>query len=84
MVDHTVRILGLGSVQSQQIGTPISRGISGGQKRRVTIGCAIVSRPRVLLLDEPTSGLDSLSGREVIRASRSSDHLLQYIRLTSA
>jgi ABC-type multidrug transport system ATPase subunit len=68
-IDNTLRALGLQDIADNKIGTPISRGISGGQKRRVTIGCSLVARPRVLVLDEPTSGLDAASGREVIAAS---------------
>ncbi|KAJ6600331.1 P-loop containing nucleoside triphosphate hydrolase protein [Mycena vulgaris] len=58
------------SCANQRIGTPISRGISGGQKRRVTAACAMVTFPRILLLDEVTSGLDSTSAREVMSAIR--------------
>jgi ABC-type glutathione transport system ATPase component len=38
------------------VGSPLERGISGGQAKRVNIGIAMVSNPRVLYLDEPTSG----------------------------
>ncbi|TFK32547.1 P-loop containing nucleoside triphosphate hydrolase protein [Crucibulum laeve] len=69
-VDRVLTALGLQSCAHQQIGTPISRGISGGQKRRVTAACAMVTFPRILLLDEVTSGLDSTSAREVISAIR--------------
>lgn len=58
--------LGLSEVADNKIGTPIKRGISGGQKRRVTIGCSLVSMPRVLFLDEPTSGLDIHTAFEVM------------------
>ncbi|ORY79730.1 P-loop containing nucleoside triphosphate hydrolase protein [Leucosporidium creatinivorum] len=65
-IDQTLRSLGLQDVATNHIGTPLSRGISGGQKRRVTIACSVVARPRVLVLDEPTSGLDAASSREVV------------------
>ena len=37
------------------------QGLSGGMKRRLNIGCAVLNRPRLLLLDEPTTGVDPLS-----------------------
>ena len=61
--------LGLTDVKGNRIGNAVQRGISGGQKRRVTIGSALVTMPRILLLDEPTSGLDSRTSREVLVAS---------------
>ncbi|KAJ7246166.1 P-loop containing nucleoside triphosphate hydrolase protein [Mycena haematopus] len=69
-VDRVLTALGLQSCSHQRIGTPISRGVSGGQKRRVTAACAMVTFPRILLLDEVTSGLDSTSAREVMSAIR--------------
>ncbi|KAJ7691146.1 P-loop containing nucleoside triphosphate hydrolase protein [Mycena rosella] len=69
-VNRVLTALGLQSCANQRIGTPISRGISGGQKRRVTAACAMVTFPRILLLDEVASGLDSTSAREVMSAIR--------------
>jgi len=41
------------------VGDAITRGVSGGERRRVTIGVELVKRTRVLYLDEPTTGLDA-------------------------
>jgi ABC-type Mn2+/Zn2+ transport system ATPase subunit len=67
-IDKTLAELGLSDVSHHRIGNAIQRGISGGQKRRVTLGAALVTMPRILILDEPTSGLDSRAGWEVMRA----------------
>jgi ABC-type multidrug transport system ATPase subunit len=69
-VDEIILALGLQSCAGVKIGTPIQRGVSGGQKRRVTVGCGLVTFPRILFLDEPTSGLDSASAREVMTSIR--------------
>jgi ABC-type multidrug transport system ATPase subunit len=48
------------------IGTPIQTGISGGQKRRVSVASQLLTGPKLLFLDEPTSGLDSAASLEVM------------------
>ncbi|KAL8480460.1 hypothetical protein ACS0TY_027116 [Phlomoides rotata] len=59
--------LGLRSAAKTVIGDEGHRGVSGGERRRVSIGTDIIHDPIVLFLDEPTSGLDSTSAFMVIK-----------------
>lgn len=48
------------------VGGIILKGISGGEKKRVSIAFELISNPYVLFLDEPTSGLDSLTSYIIV------------------
>lgn len=61
-----IQSFGLTGQRRTLIGTPLQKGISGGQKRRVSVATQLITGPRVLYLDEPTSGLDSTASYEVI------------------
>ncbi|CAK9181338.1 unnamed protein product [Ilex paraguariensis] len=63
--------LGLDHVADSRIGEGSSHGISGGERRRVSIGVELVHDPLVILIDEPTSGLDSASALDVISLLKS-------------
>lgn len=62
--------LGLCAVAKTIIGDEVHRGISGGERRRVSIGIDIIHDPIILFLDEPTSGLDSTSAFMVVNVLR--------------
>ncbi|KAL6607792.1 hypothetical protein ACP70R_040855 [Stipagrostis hirtigluma subsp. patula] len=69
-VDALVDQLGLSGVADTVIGDDGHRAVSGGERRRVSIGAEIVHDPILLLLDEPTSGLDSASAFMVVQVLR--------------
>ena len=58
IVDGAIQEMGLSACQHTCVGTSFRRGLSGGEKRRLSIALQILTRPRLLFLDEPTSGLD--------------------------
>ncbi len=47
------------------------RGVSGGERKRVSVGHELLINPSVLLLDEPTSGLDATTARNLLQLLRS-------------
>lgn len=67
-VIHTLRLDQCVDTVIGDEGGKMMRGISGGERRRVSIAVELLSNPRILLLDEPTSGLDSASAQTVMEA----------------
>ena len=61
-VAELVELLGLSHIADSIIGKEGRRGISGGERKRVSIGVELITSPDVLFLDEPTSGLGKARG----------------------
>eukprot|EP00250_Pteridium_aquilinum_P008328 c17855_g2_i1 orf=2-2017(-) len=71
IAESTILEMGLQDCADTPVGNWHLRGLSGGEKRRVSIALEILMRPRLLFLDEPTSGLDSASAFFVMQTLRS-------------
>ena len=69
-IESLISAFGLQDQASTLIGTPIRKGLSGGQKRRVSVASQLITSPKILFLDEPTSGLDSAASFEVMNFVR--------------
>lgn len=60
-VNETLQQLNLEKCADSRIGNFESKGISGGEKRRLSMAMEFINNPSIIFLDEPTSGLDSFS-----------------------
>ncbi|CBZ52096.1 putative ABC transporter [Neospora caninum Liverpool] len=70
LVDATLSFLGLERVARQRVGNTVVRGVSGGQKRRLVIGRALVTNASLAFCDEPTSGLSSTDAEALMLGIR--------------
>ncbi|XP_041738097.1 broad substrate specificity ATP-binding cassette transporter ABCG2 [Coregonus clupeaformis] len=65
-VDGIIQDLGLQDCTHTKIGTEFLRGVSGGERKRCSIGMELITSPSLLFLDEPTTGLDSNTANHII------------------
>jgi ABC transport system ATP-binding/permease protein len=66
VVDKMLQSLGLIDIKNIQVGSPLNKKISGGQRKRLNIALELIREPAVLFLDEPTSGLSSRDSENIM------------------
>eukprot|EP00357_Protocruzia_adherens_P017121 CAMPEP_0115022330 /NCGR_PEP_ID=MMETSP0216-20121206/31477_1 /TAXON_ID=223996 /ORGANISM="Protocruzia adherens, Strain Boccale" /LENGTH=688 /DNA_ID=CAMNT_0002394975 /DNA_START=150 /DNA_END=2216 /DNA_ORIENTATION=- len=69
-VDTIIEELGLTACANTKIGGKLIRGVSGGERKRTSIGVELVTDPPLLFLDEPTTGLDSFTALTIMEVLR--------------
>jgi ABC-type multidrug transport system ATPase subunit len=65
-VDSTLKNLGLYEIRNIQVGSPLNKKISGGQRKRLNISLELIREPAIMFLDEPTSGLSSRDSENIL------------------
>lgn len=65
-VHRVLKNLGLYEIKDIQVGSPLNKKISGGQRKRLNIALELIREPAVLFLDEPTSGLSSRDSENIL------------------
>ncbi|EPS65455.1 hypothetical protein M569_09322, partial [Genlisea aurea] len=75
--DYIIKILGLDVCADTIVGDQMIRGISGGQRKRLTTGEMIVGPARALFMDEISTGLDSSTTYQIVNSIKQTIHILQ-------
>lgn len=70
-VKELLASLGLEKCKDTPIGSALVKGISGGERKRTSVGVELITNPSIVLLDEPTSGLDSYAACELVKELKS-------------
>jgi len=67
-VNKMIATLKLTKCQNTRIGGPLVKGVSGGERKRTSIGVELITDPNLIFLDEPTTGLDSFTATAVMES----------------
>ncbi|KAI3875053.1 hypothetical protein MKW98_019626, partial [Papaver atlanticum] len=76
VTDYVLKILGLDICADTMVGDEMLRGISGGQKKRVTTGEMLVGPARAFFMDEISTGLDSSTTFQIVNSLRQTVHIM--------
>jgi len=69
-VDDIIRELALTKCENTRIGGALIKGVSGGERKRCSIGVELITDPKLIFLDEPTTGLDSFTATNLMETFR--------------
>ncbi|KAL6334259.1 hypothetical protein AAG906_014657 [Vitis piasezkii] len=83
ITDYTLKILGLEVCADTMVGDEMVRGISGGQRKRVTTGEMLVGPSKALFMDEISTGLDSSTTYQIVNSLRQNIHIFKGTALIS-
>ncbi|THG23290.1 hypothetical protein TEA_020255 [Camellia sinensis var. sinensis] len=83
VTDYVLKILGLDICVDIMVGNDMRRGISGGQKKRVTIGEMLVGPAKALFMDEISTGLDSSTTFQIVKFMRQMVHIMDVTMIIS-
>lgn len=83
VTDYILKILGLDICADTLVGDEMRRGVSGGQKKRVTTGEMLVGPAKALFMDEISTGLDSSTTFQIVKCLRQSVHVMDGTMLVS-
>ncbi|XP_050210478.1 pleiotropic drug resistance protein 2-like [Mercurialis annua] len=83
VTDYVLKILGLDICADIMVGDEMRRGISGGQKKRVTTGEMLVGPAKALFMDEISTGLDSSTTYQIVRFMRQMVHIMDVTMIIS-
>ncbi|XVF71507.1 hypothetical protein PTKIN_Ptkin12aG0043400 [Pterospermum kingtungense] len=81
--DYILKILGLDICADTIVGDTMNRGISGGQKRRLTTGEMIIGPKKALFMDEISTGLDSSTTFQIVTCLQQLNHITEATLLIS-
>ncbi|XP_059640406.1 pleiotropic drug resistance protein 1-like isoform X2 [Cornus florida] len=83
VIDYILKVLGLEVCADTMVGDGLLKGISGGQRKRVTMGEMLVGPAKVLFMDEISTGLDSSTTFQIVKSLRQYVHILKGTALIS-